>query len=88
MKLKYDFESVDMGDEIVLVPVGKNASEVCGIIKLDAAGKEIFDLLVLYGEEDEVVRVLAGKYENNREALRAYVGKVTAMLRDNRLIED
>ena len=58
MKLKGTFEPVDMGDEIVMVPVGNNTGKVQGIIKLDPAGKEILDLLTAYDNEDEVVRVL------------------------------
>ena len=34
MKLKYTFEAVDMGDEIIFVPVGDKASEVHGVLKL------------------------------------------------------
>ncbi len=88
MKLKGTFEPVDMGDEIVMVPVGNNNGKVQGIIRLDLAGKEILDLLTAYDNEDEVVRVLSEKYENDAETLKAYVGKVAAMLRDNSLIEE
>lgn len=88
MKLKGTFEPVDMGDEIVMVPVGNNTGKVQGIIKLDPAGKEILDLLTAYDNEDEVVRVLTEKYENDEETLKAYVGKVVAMLRNNSLIEE
>ena len=88
MKLKGMFEQVDMGDEIVLVPVGKTVGEVQGIIKFDAAGKEIFDLLTVHDNEEEVIRVLSGKYENAPETLKSYVSKVAAVLRDNGLIEE
>lgn len=88
MKLKSTFEPVDMGDEIVMVPVGKDAGKVRGIIKLDAAGKEIFDLLIAYDDEDEIIRLLSAKYENDRETLMKYVCKVKTMLRENSLVEE
>ena len=40
MKLRYEFEVVDMGDEICAVPVGENADEFPGVLKLnDVAGR-------------------------------------------------
>ena len=88
MKLKGTFEPVDMGDEIVMVPVGKTAGKVQGIVKLDPGGKEILDLLTAYDDEDEVVRELSKKYENDAKTLKAYVSKVAAVLRDNGLTEE
>ena len=88
MKLKGTFEPVDMGDEIILVPVGKTAGQVQGIVKLDPAGKEILDMLTSYADEDEAVRELSKKYENDAETMKKYVSKVAAVLRDNGLTEE
>ena len=45
MKLKNTFESVDMGNEIIMVPVGKSAEQVQGVLKLNAEGLEIMNML-------------------------------------------
>jgi len=76
MKLKYLFESVDMGDEIIAVPVGDNASEIRGVIKLNKEGFEIFELLKYETTEAAIVDTLCAKYENRREQLTDYVHKI------------
>lgn len=88
MKLKYEFETVDMGDEIILVPVGEGAKWVHGIIKLNKSGLEIINLMKKCVSEDNVVDALATQYENNRDDLLNYVRCVLKPLRENGLIEE
>ena len=88
MKLKNTFESVDMGDEIIMVPVGKSAEQVHGVLKLNEAGQEIVELLAGETSEEEIVRSLSGKYENDAETLKKYVRQVVETLRSNDLIEE
>lgn len=88
MKLKCTFEAVDMGEEIICVPVGAEAAEVHGVLKLNAEGREILDLLKTETTEDQVVDALAAKYENDRAALARYVQNVLKTLRDAGLIEE
>ena len=45
MKLKYEFILTDMGDEIDAVPVGENASEFHGMLRLDKDSAEVLELL-------------------------------------------
>lgn len=88
MRLKNTFESVHMGDEIVMVPVGKSAEQVHGVLKLNEAGREIVKLLARETSEEEIVRSLSGKYENDAETLKKFVGQVMETLRSNNLIEE
>lgn len=88
MKLKNTFESVNMGDEIIMVPVGKSAEQVHGVLKLNEAGQEIVKLLVQETSEEEIVRFLSGKYENDAETLKKFVRQVVETLRSNNLIEE
>ena len=88
MKLKNTFESVDMGDEIIMVPVGKSAEQVHGVLKLNEAGREIVELLARETSEEEIVCTLSGKYENDAETLKKYVRQVVETLRSNNLIEE
>lgn len=76
MKLKYSFESVDMGDEIILVPVGEGANEVKGVIKLNKEGLEIVELLKNNITKDQIVKLLSAKYENDWHTLSGWVDKV------------
>ena len=88
MKLKYTFESVDMGDEIISVPVGEGALKVQGVLKLNAEGREILDMLKADTTEKQIVDALEAKYENDRAMLVRYVGDALRSLRDAGLIEE
>ena len=88
MKLKCGFEIVDMGDEVIAVPVGDGAKDVQGILKLDASGREIFEMLTAGSDEEQIVRALDAKYDNGTEALAGYVRKVLRELRAAGLTEE
>lgn len=85
MKLKYEFETVAMGDESILVPMGDDAKRVNGILKLNDSGLEIVDMIRNGADEAAVVDALAAKYENSREELERYVSRVIEVLRENGL---
>ena len=87
MKIKYSFESVDMGDEIILVPVGNSAKEVHGVVRANEAGNKIMQFLMQGMDEEGVVNSLAKEYENDRETLAGYVRSVIRVLQDNHFIE-
>jgi len=54
MKLKYDLEIMNVGDEIVAVPVGDNASELHAMIKLNEESKQIIELIKKYDTPEKV----------------------------------
>lgn len=86
MRLKYTFELVDMADEIIAVPVGKDSSDLQGIIKLNKEGAEILSLLNKDTSIDEIVNALSIKYENNRDELKVYAKQVLDILKKNDLL--
>ena len=88
MKLKYTFETVDMGEETICVPVGKGAAEVHGVLKLNAEGREILERMKEEITEEAIVDTLAAKYENDRAVLAAYVRNVVDSLRSAGLIAE
>lgn len=88
MKLKYSFEPVDMGDEIILVPVGKSATIVHGVVKLNREGLEIINMLNSQTSEDDLVKTLTAKYENDRDELVFYVHHVLDQLQKAGLLEE
>ena len=81
MKLKYTFEMVDMGEEIICVPVGEGATKVHGVLKVNSEGREILDFLKEESTEDNIVSALAAKYENDWATLSGYVRIVLDNLR-------
>lgn len=88
MKLKVGFESVDMGDEIIMVPIGPNAHQIHGILKLNVSAREICYLLANDTNEEAIVNILSEKYENDEESLKKYVHVVVETLRKNGLLEE
>lgn len=87
MKLKYEFEAVNMGDEIILVPVSEGSKQVHGIIKTNASGLEILNLIKESISEDSIADTLSTKYDNNRNELLDFIRTVLKPLRENGLIE-
>ena len=76
------FESVDMGDEFILVPVGDSASNVQGVIKLNSSGKEIADLLFAGLNEKAVVERLSVKYDNDVGEIGKFVAQTLTALEE------
>ena len=85
--MKYSFESVDMGEEFILVPVGSAAQEIHGVIRANEAGNSILQMLLQGMDEEAVVNSLAEKYENDRETLAGYVRSVIRVLEENHFVE-
>ena len=75
MKLKCTFDFVDMGDEIIAVPIGPNSDEIGGVFKLNKEGMEILKLLNDGLSREEVIDHLSSTYDNKRTELENYVDK-------------
>lgn len=88
MKLKNIFEYVDMGNgDFFGVPVGHNATEVQGVIKLNKTAKEIAEMLTEDITLETIVERLSKKYENSKSELIQYTKETVETLRKNDLIE-
>ena len=87
MKTNYSFESVEMDDEFILVPIGGAAKQIQGVIRANEAGNKIAQMLIQGLNEEDVVDALAKEYDNDREILGNYVRSVARVLRDNHIIE-
>ena len=83
MKLKCSFEDVDMGEEIIAVPVGDQAEQIHGVIKMNKEGKIIFDLLKKNKTESQIVDELCCMFEDKKEVIEKYVYHII-----NRLMQD
>ncbi len=88
MKLTCLFETVDMDNESFLVPVGKGAENIQGVIKLNGAAKEILSLIENDSTEKSIVDALAKKYGNEQEELAAFVHDTVETLCKTGLIEE
>ena len=78
--LKCTFDFVDMGDEIVAVPVGPNSDTISGVFKVNKEGKEIFELLNQGLGRKEIIEYLGSRYENDLIELSKYVDSTIDIL--------
>lgn len=88
MKLKYSFEAINMGEEIIYVPVGEGAAQVHGVLKLNPQGQEILELLKNDITIGQIVDTLSAKYINSKNDLIDYVDSVLGVLRDANLLNE
>lgn len=85
--MRQKFEFVDMGDEIVAVPVGENAGEMRGVLKVNKEGKEILSLLEEKKDENTIIDTLSKKYDTDRAIISEYVLKFMKQIKDIGIIE-
>ena len=88
MRLKHSFEIVDVGDEIIAVPVGDSAAKMHAVLKFNKTGREVFALMQEPTTEKEIVNTLSEKYPNQLESLTTYVHTFVQHFRDWGLIEE
>ena len=88
MKLKYSFETVNMGNEIIMVPVGDNADQVHGVIKMNNEGQEIINMLMNETDAESIINTLSEKYNAEKEKISKNVHDIIQLLCDNQLLEE
>ena len=88
LKLKYTLEVVNMGDEYIAVPVGENAHDLQGVVKLNKAGCEILELLDHETTEEEIVANLAQKYNNTAENIKELVHTFIEQIKSFKLLNE
>ncbi len=82
MKAKYTFEIIEIDDQMMAVPVGEEADELHGILKLNQSAAAILELLKEETSEEEIVQKLLEKYESSEEDMRSYVHDYLAELEE------
>ena len=69
MKLKYRFEMMSLEDQMVAIPVGEEAGEFLGVVKLNETAAFIFNLLKDEITEETIIDALDKVYNVPREKL-------------------
>lgn len=62
MKLRYEFVITDMGDEFDAVPVGENAAEFHGMLRLDETAADILGMIKDDISPNDLLNKLVEKY--------------------------
>ena len=88
MKLKYKFETTELGDEIIAVPVGDNAMDFGGVINMNDSATAILKLLQEDITVEQIVSALLEEYEGEKEEMTAFVEKFIDKLRKEDLLNE
>ena len=88
MKLKYEFETTELGDDIIAVPVGENAGGFKGVLNLNASAAAILKLLQKDTTAEQIVSALTEEYEGTKEDMTAFVERFINKLREENLLSE
>lgn len=73
MHLKYTFETIELDDHIIAVPIGINSDKVRKVVKLNETAALIFDMLKVETTEMKIVEDIMKKYDVPLDVLKADV---------------
>lgn len=88
MRLKYEIECVDMGEEIIIVPIGKGADQIRGVIKTNKEGMKILNILKNDTSVDGIITQLTQEYTTDSELIEKYVNEFVRQLNAMNFLEE
>ena len=81
MEVKMDFVLRDIAGDLLLIPAGKAALDLNGMLTLNEVGGEIWKLLPEVKDEEELIARLLDIYEVEEEELRKDVAEFLDSMR-------
>jgi len=87
MKLKYTFETVELDDQVVAVPVGEGSQDFRAAVRLNDSAAEIFDLLKEDTTEEAVVEALVKRHGDDRDEVAGFVHEFIENLKKEAILE-
>ena len=88
MKLKYNFVTRNVADQIIALAVGEDNLKFNGMIKLNSVGEYIFKLLENEISVEQIISKITEKYDVSPEEAENSLKKYLKVLRDNELIDE
>lgn len=82
MNVKREFVLREIAGDLLLVPTGKTALDLNGMLTLNEVGAEIWRMLPEVKDEDEIVERLLQDYEATAEEIRPDVSAFLGKLRE------
>ena len=88
MKLRYEFSVMEMDGEYMAVPVGENAGNFNGMLRMNHVSAEILDLLKEDTTPEAVHQILRERYPDSadREIGEALTAFLNQLIREGLLI--
>lgn len=81
MKIKLDFVLREIAGDILLVPAGRTALDLNGMLTLNEVGADIWKMLPEVGSEEEIVARLLQDYDAEPAQVREDVSEFLTRLR-------
>ncbi len=88
MRIKKEYILKTVGNQFIVVPVGKEAVKFQGMITLNPTAKFLFELLKDEQTEEQLVLALTTKYEVSEELAKKDVKSFIELLRKHQLLEN
>ncbi len=88
MKIKKGYEMRAIADQVIVVPLGKEALNFNGMITLNASGKLLFEALQKATSKDNCVALLLEHYDIDQETAERDVEAFIATLAQHNLLDD
>ena len=82
MNVKREFVLREIAGDLLLVPTGKTALDLNGMMTLNDVGADIWKMLPEVEDEDEIVRRLLQEYDATAEQIRTDVTAFLDKLRE------
>ena len=86
MKLKYEFEKVEMDGQIMAVPIGDSADELHAMLRLNETAAFILDQLKEETTEDKVAEAACKSFEGDEGKIKAYVHDFLGILSEQNFL--
>ena len=86
MRLKHAFEVMELDDQIIAVPVGKNSSDIQGVFKMNETAAFILDLLKEDTTEEAIIEAIKADYDVSEELLRKDVSHCIEMFKNRGML--
>jgi len=86
MNVKREFVLREIAGDLLLVPTGKTALDLNGMLTLNEVGAEIWRMLPEVKDEEEIVQRLLRDYEATAEEVRGDVSAFLDRLRELHII--
>lgn len=86
MEIKREFVLREIAGDTLLVPTGKTALDMNGMLTLNDVGAEIWKMLPEAESEEAIVQKLLAEYDAPIETIRSDVSEFLARLRELKIL--
>lgn len=87
MRLKYEFEMMEIDNETIAIPIGTNSQSFKGVIKLNETGAKIFELIKEGRNLESIIDDMRFLYPENVDDIPAYVYEFVDNLKKDGVLE-